>query len=579
MSYQAAPRRDNSTLMARLFTSRWGRVLLLGLICGVSFFLHNGASEVSLMESRNFVAAREMVAGGSWLIPTMNHELRLAKPPLPTWAVAGLQRLIGPTQNLALLRVPAGLAATLLVFFFWGLARALTRGQPAEATAPGRTAWLAALVLATSLLVVTTGREGQWDIFATSLAIGGLWLLVEGWQRPVRQAYLWLAGAGVLLGMAMLSKGPVPIYALVLPFLLAYFIGRPTHRQALRARTAGTVLAAGLAVVIGGSWPLYIWLKVAPAARAVARVEIASWGERHVQPVWYYWPFFAFTGLWALVALAALVWPYARPRLRGYLPYGVALGWLLAGLLLLSIVPEKKERYMLPLMPPLALLVAGLLRYWQSQELGGGLPARTGWLPDSWLPRTWGALLVLLLLALPVAMVLTGFTGFGLGSVRFGLVVALVVALGVGLVRQGILRRQVNFLIGSTLVVVVSIIALVMPAYPRWEGRRDVPGQRQLRQLPGLRGVGEWYSLDTLHVKQVWAAGQAVPIWHPTVDQLAGLAHPVVTVSGQPAEESLPAGWADVVRITRQDSFYLDRGRNSAVWFVSRLEPIIQIKK
>ncbi|WP_083937650.1 ArnT family glycosyltransferase [Hymenobacter aerophilus] len=558
----------------RLIASGWGRVLVVLLVCGVTFFVHNGASKVSLMESRNFVAAREMVAGGSWLVPTMNHELRLAKPPLPTWAVAGLQLLTGPTENLALLRIPAGLAATLLVFFLWGLARELTRHKPGEAAAPGRTAWLAALVLATSLLVITVGREGQWDIFATSLATGSLWLLAGGWQRLGLRAYSWLSGSGLLLGLAMLSKGPVPLYTLLLPFLLAYLIGHPRHRQAVRARAGATMLAAVLALAVGGSWPLYIWLKVAPAARAVARVEIASWADRHVQPVWYYWPFFAFTGLWALVALAALVWPYARPRLRTFIPYGVALGWALIGLLLLSLVPEKKERYMLPLMPPLALLVAGLLRYWQCRPSHPDKLA--GW-ADAWLPRVWAGLLVVLLLALPVVMALTGFSGFGLGSLRFGLMLSVAVALGVGLLWQGVRQRQVSFIIGSTLTVVLSIVVLIMPAYPRWQARRDVPGRLHMleaRQLPGLRGVGAWYSLDTLDVKQVWAAGRAVPIWQPTTSQLAGLVRPVVVVSARPAGIRLPAGWATHVRISRQDSFYLDHSRSSVAWFISRLDPI-----
>lgn len=32
----------------------------------------------------------------------------------------------------------------------------------------------------------------------------------------------------------------------------------------------------------------------------------------------------------------------------------------------LSLVSEKKVRYMLPLLPPLALLTAGALRYWET---------------------------------------------------------------------------------------------------------------------------------------------------------------------------------------------------------------------
>ncbi len=554
--------------------SGWGRGLLLTAVCAVTFFLHVGAPAVSLMESRNFVAAREMVAGGSWLIPTMNQELRLAKPPLPTWAVAGIQQLTGPTENLTVLRLPAALAATLFVFFFWGLARELTRDRPGEAAAPGQTAWLAALVLATSLLVVTTGREGQWDIFATSFLTGGLWLLVAGWQRPVKKAGAWLAGAGVLVGLAFLSKGPVPIYALLLPFLLAYLIRQPAHRRAVGARAGATGLGAVLAVLIGGSWPLYIWLKVAPAARAVARVEISSWGERHVQPIWYYWPFFAFTGLWAGVALAALVWPYARPRLRAFIPYAVALGWALAGLALLSIVPEKKERYMLPLMPPLALLVAGLLRYWLTQPAAALSRPTSG---DAWIPRAWGSLLAVVVAGLPVAMALTNFSGFGVGSGRFGLMVALSVGLLIQLIRGGVIRRQIPVLIGSTLATALIIIVLVLPVYPRWEGRRDVPNRlhlREARQLPALRGVARWYSVDTMHVKQVWAAGRAVPIWQPTAAKLAALRQPVVVLSGVPVPERLPAGWAAHVRLTALDSFYLDRDRNSGVWFISRLDPI-----
>lgn len=118
---------------------------------------------------------------------------------------------------------------------------------------------------------------------------------------------------------------------------------------------------------------------------------------------------------------------------------------------------------------------------------------------------------------------------------------------------------------------------LVLPVYPRWEGRRDVPNRlhlREARQLPALRGVARWYSVDTMHVKQVWAAGRAVPIWQPTAAKLAALRQPVVVLSGVPVPERLPAGWAAHVRLTALDSFYLDRDRNSGVWFISRLDPI-----
>ncbi|RPD45799.1 hypothetical protein DNI29_16750 [Hymenobacter sediminis] len=549
--------------------SWWGRLAAVLAVCGVNFFVHGSAPDVSLMEARNFVAAREMVAGGSWLIPTMNGELRLAKPPLPTWAVAAWQQLIGPTEDLGLLRVPAALAATLLVLFFWGLVQELTRTATSETQAPGRTAWLAALVLGSSLLVLTTGREGQWDIFANSLMVGCLWLLVRGWQRPER-SWLPLLGAGVLAGLSILSKGPVAIYALLLPFLGAYLLQAPEPRRNLKQQRWGTLMAVVVALLIGGSWPVYIWLKVAPVALKVAQTEISSWGERHVQPPWYYWPFFAFTGLWALVALVSLIKPYAKVRAGRFIPYAVALGWVLAGLVLLSLVPEKKERYMLPLMPPLALLVAGMLRHWETstQPLTG---------PDGWIVRIWGALLGVVFLGLPLAMLQTNLPGFGAGSIR--LVVGGVVFLGLAAVAiyQGIRQRNARSLILTTLVGVGAVIFLLMPAYPAWEARRQEPGlsrMHDVRALPQVAAVTTWRSLDTVHVKQVWTAGRAVRIWHPSPDSLAALNRSVVVVSATTPAKRLPLGWEGHVRVSSLDSFYLGRDRKSGYWFIYRLDPI-----
>ncbi|MBX0289639.1 glycosyltransferase family 39 protein [Hymenobacter sp. HSC-4F20] len=553
-------------------SSRWGRVVAVLVVCGVNFFVHSGAPDVSLMESRNFVAAREMVAGGSWLIPTMNGELRLAKPPLPTWAVAALQKLTGPTEDLGLLRLPAALAATLLVLFFWGLARELTRNAPGEQSQPGRTAWWSALVLASCLLVLTSGREGQWDIFANSMMVGSLWLLVRGWGQSGK-AWLPFLGAGILAGLSMLSKGPVAVYALLLPFLLAYLIRQPQHRRQVRRQRWGTLAAAVLGVGVGASWPAYIGLHVAPAALRVARTEISSWGDRHVQAPWYYWSFFAFTGLWALVALASLVWPYARVRAGRFIPYAVALGWVVAGLVLLSLVPEKKERYMLPLMPPLALLVAGLLRYWETMR--NETSAFSG--PDRWVVRGWAGLLLLLFLGVPVAMILTHLPGFGWWSPRFLCGSALFTGLGLWVGWQGVRHARVVGVARATVVGVAAVVAVLMPAYPAWEARKDTPGLRRMRdtrQLPALAAITTWRSLDTLHVKQIWAAGRAIPVWHPTTKELTKLSTPVGVFSASPTGERLPAGWAGHVRLTVLDTFYLGRNRESGYWYVSRLDPI-----
>ena len=95
--------------------SKQGWVILV--ICIISFFINNRVVVPDIMEARNMVTAREMVHDGNWLVPTMNGDLRLEKPPLPTWLTA-VAEMISP-DNLALQRAMAGLAAILLVVFFY----------------------------------------------------------------------------------------------------------------------------------------------------------------------------------------------------------------------------------------------------------------------------------------------------------------------------------------------------------------------------------------------------------------------------------------------------------------------------
>ena len=83
-------------------------VLLLALLCIVAFFVNNGLLRPDIMETRNLETAREMVEGGDWLIPRMNGEYRLEKPPLPTWFAAAAQ--LAAPDNLGVQRTMSGLA-------------------------------------------------------------------------------------------------------------------------------------------------------------------------------------------------------------------------------------------------------------------------------------------------------------------------------------------------------------------------------------------------------------------------------------------------------------------------------------
>lgn len=552
----------DSTLTAAGWPRPWVQWLVLAVLLGVGLLVRLDAPEIGLMEARNFVAAREIHAGGSWLLPTMNGELRLAKPPLPTWLVAAVMHLSGSTTDLGLLRLPSALGAALLVLFFWALARRLT--PPHE---QGRTAWLAAVVLASSLLLLTVGRDGNgWDVYCYCFMTGALAAAVRGLQSAGRVSWGWFAAAGMLIGLSILSKGPVAPYGMLLPFLIAYALRG--DRAALRRHWAGLLLMAAVGLGVGVAWPLQVLSQHLHAATEVAATESTAWANRHVQPIWFYISFPAFMGLWALAAVAALVWPYAAPRVRPYAPYALLLAWVAATLVLLSLVPEKKERYLLPVLPPLALLTAGLLRHWLTERRLA--PA------DTWLLRVWAGLVVAALLLLPLALRLAGLASFAPHTPRYLLTSGLALA-GAGVVcwlwRRGTLPLAA---VVASLSVVLLASGLLMPAYPEWQRRRDDPGLRPLAQIvrerAGLRH-GPVYSIGEMQIKWIWAAGRVVPQLKPDADTLALRRLPILVYSGHRGSIPFPADWARRFRLTTVDSFDLSHHFADGRWYVTEVRP------
>jgi len=555
--------------MLRLGTRRWGRVLAVVIVCCFSFFVYLQAPGVSLMEARNFVAAREMAGGGSWLIPTMNGALRLAKPPLPTWAVATAMRVFHTTTNLFVLRLPAALMASLLIFFFWGLVRELTRPQESQLPPDpdaGRTAWLAALVLASSVLLLTTGRDGQWDIFANSFMLAALWWLTRGLNNA-GSAYGWFVAAGLAVGASVLSKGPVALYAVLVPYVGCYASRLNPCRADVGRQWRGLLLMLVVGLGVGLAWPAYILTHVPAAALAVARVETTAWQQRHVQPPWYYLSFPVFAGFWLILALAVLAVPYARRRVAPFAPYLFGLGWFVAALVLLSLVPEKKVRYMLPLMPPLALLIAGLLRYLESAATAAALQRA-----DRRLLRVWSGLLVVVCVAVPVGMAVVPLAGFGVLTGRFLAAVLVLGCVALAAFWCGARGLRPVVLMAASLTLLGAMITLLLPAYPLWESRRDEAGLTHLRDVQArlaLRGL-PWFSVGELGVTQVWAAGHAIPTWQP--DTAVAPKLPLVLLSGTPyTAAQLPKRWQTRIAVAPPDSFYLGRKKDSGLCFYTVL--------
>ncbi|MFT6843127.1 MAG: 4-amino-4-deoxy-L-arabinose transferase-like glycosyltransferase, partial [Psychroserpens sp.] len=78
--------------------------IILLVLCMLGF--HLDTLQISIMEARNFITAREMITDNNWLLTTMNGEARYQKPPLPSWICACFAILFG-IKNIMAYRLPA----------------------------------------------------------------------------------------------------------------------------------------------------------------------------------------------------------------------------------------------------------------------------------------------------------------------------------------------------------------------------------------------------------------------------------------------------------------------------------------
>lgn len=316
----------------------------------VTIFLHGDLMPVNIMEARNFITAREMIAGGSWLLPTMNGELRIAKPPLPTWITAVFMQWAGTDADLVVNRIPSGLSALLLAAFTYLLAR--------RTTGEKGTAMRTLLVLATSYLFMFSARKNEWDIFSITFMTGAVWALAEILSRS-RGRTLYLFIFSILMSCAFYSKGPVPFWVMLAPFVASYAV--TFGLKDFRANRWGLLWAFILCMVICSAWPLYVYLHTPHAAAAVASKETAGWFTRHTQPPWFYLLHFQeVVGFWVFFLLYGLAAAFIR---KDWKPQEkIFVLWFILTIASITIFPEKKLRYLLPAVVPGAVVSAMAIR-------------------------------------------------------------------------------------------------------------------------------------------------------------------------------------------------------------------------
>ncbi|MBC2846074.1 ArnT family glycosyltransferase [Winogradskyella flava] len=323
--------------------------LLLFVIVMLGFTID--AIPVTIMEARNFISAREMLTDDNWILTTMNGEARYQKPPLPTWITAFFGMLFGMKSVLAL-RWPALLFMASIGISTYLLSKKLKLDKSHSL--------INGFIVLSSFYVIGIIIEAPWDIYTHGfmlMALYQLFLMFQKQKTPIRHSLLFV----LFMACSILSKGPVSLYVLFLSFVIAYSVAYKPKGGTLHFLKLFSLLVFG--IVLGGWWYFHVRVADPETFAAITERETSNWSSYNVRPFYYYWSFFVQSGLWTIPAFLSLLYPYMKSRVSNLKAYRFSFFWTIIAVILLSVIPEKKSRYLMPVLIPLALNIGFYIEY------------------------------------------------------------------------------------------------------------------------------------------------------------------------------------------------------------------------
>jgi 4-amino-4-deoxy-L-arabinose transferase-like glycosyltransferase len=417
----------------------------LFFLSAVLFFTALGTRDFwAPVEPRYAEIARVLFAKGEWIFPTVNGDLYADKPILYFWLVLIAAKLAGAVNEWTV-RLPVafgGVGFILATYFF------------ARDFFSPRIGLLAAAMLATCVRVIWEARWAHIDIlfgflFLLSVYYAARAFLGKGHPNEILLAYLFI-------GLATLAKGLIGV---VLPALLliSFMIARRDWRMMAAAK-----LHLGIPIFLLVVTP---WVYLVSAATDgkwlsdfiyIQHIQRYTAGVGHRQPFYYYLATLPVDCLpWTIFAIPALL---AYRPFRGLRADRVKLFfalWFLTVFLFFSASDTKRELYLIPLFP----VVAVFLAHYFDDLAAGGLPQSAVY---RWIALSYFALVALEGLALPVAAWI-----LWPGAFWIGLPVAGALAAGGGsaifYVRQ---REPLKVVAATTLMMVVTLLCVALWIFP-----------------------------------------------------------------------------------------------------------------
>jgi 4-amino-4-deoxy-L-arabinose transferase-like glycosyltransferase len=318
-----------------------------------AFLFYFGLAAFGLVgadEPRYAQIAREMLARGDLVTPTLYGKPWLEKPPLYYWRAMEMYWVFGVSDWAA--RLPSATAATVMVAAIYLFLRRFRPGAQLNG----------ALMTAASAGVIGFARGAGTDMLLTASFVLGM-LLWFAWYATERQ--LWLLLFYFFMALGMLAKGPVaPLLAGLI--IVIFALARRDTRLIAR-----TLWLPGILLFLAVALPWYVAVQVRNPQflrEFILQHNLQRFATNlyhHRQPFWYFVPVLLLgTMPWTALTIAGWVeavkkWrdqPSSAGREASLAQF--LLIWTAAVVALFSISASKLPGYILPAVPPCTILAA-----------------------------------------------------------------------------------------------------------------------------------------------------------------------------------------------------------------------------
>lgn len=290
--------------------------------------------------------AREMIRSKEWIIPHLNGEIFVDKPPLLFWLIAIPSTIYGSVTPF-IAKLPSAFSAWIgsLILFLWG--------RKVHGTT--QSGLLSGGILLSSYQYFSQSRLAKTDILLCLWIILSLYFFYLAFCNGLeKKKYIYYCFSFFFMGLGVLTKGPFGLFPLLI--LSIYLIKENQSRLWITKEFILGYLILGLTVL---PWMILFVHRIGwdQTMTVIKESKILT----RTAPFYYYfiqiWGEF-FPGSLFLPFLLIYLWKERKKIWQK--EFAFFLIWFLTFFIALTIFKYRASRYLLPALPPFAIMLGGI---------------------------------------------------------------------------------------------------------------------------------------------------------------------------------------------------------------------------